>query len=64
MKNKAANHEEGSLPGVSIIVPTFNSEPTIDECLHSILELDYPEHLLEVIVIEPAGSAADCCLYS
>ena len=50
MKNKA--FQENSLPGVSIIVPTFNSESTIDECLRSILELDYPKNLLEVIVID------------
>ena len=56
MKNKAAN--EDSLPGVSIIVTTFNSEPTIDECLRSILELDYPEHLLEVIVIDGGSTDA------
>ena len=56
MKNKAANQD--SLPGVSIIVTTFNSEPTIDECLRSILELDYPEHLLEVIVIDGGSTDA------
>lgn len=44
--------EEKSLPGVSIIVTTFNSESTIEECLRSILELDYPEQLLEVIVVD------------
>jgi cellulose synthase/poly-beta-1,6-N-acetylglucosamine synthase-like glycosyltransferase len=57
LKNKAAK-EEDSLPGVSIIVTTFNSEPTIDECLRSILELDYPEHLLEVIVIDGGSTDA------
>ena len=49
--------EEDSLPGVSIIVTTFNSEPTIDECLRSILELEYPKHLLEIIVID--GGSTD-----
>jgi cellulose synthase/poly-beta-1,6-N-acetylglucosamine synthase-like glycosyltransferase len=44
--------EEDSLPGVTIIVPTLNSESTIDECLCSIMELDYPKQLLEVIVID------------
>jgi len=56
LKNKASR-EEDSLPGVSIIVTTFNSESTIDECLRSILELDYPEHLLEVIMID--GGSTD-----
>jgi cellulose synthase/poly-beta-1,6-N-acetylglucosamine synthase-like glycosyltransferase len=56
LRNKASRVED-SLPGVSIIVPTLNSESTIDECLRSILELDYPKQLLEVIVID--GGSTD-----
>jgi cellulose synthase/poly-beta-1,6-N-acetylglucosamine synthase-like glycosyltransferase len=33
-------------------VATHNSEATVDECLHSILELDYPKQSFEVIVID------------
>ena len=57
MKNIPAP-EEDSLPGVSIIVTTFNSELTIDECLRSILELDYPKKLLEIIVIDGGSTDA------
>lgn len=57
MKSKAAR-EEDSLPGVSIIVTTLNSESTIDECLRSILELDYPKQLLKVIVIDGGSTDA------
>jgi cellulose synthase/poly-beta-1,6-N-acetylglucosamine synthase-like glycosyltransferase len=49
---KKTTKEEDLLPGVTIIVTTFNSEQTIDECLRSILELKYPKHLIEVIVID------------
>jgi glycosyltransferase involved in cell wall biosynthesis len=56
LKSKAAK-EEDSLLGVSIIVTTFNSGSTIDECLRSILEMDYPKQLLEVIVID--GGSTD-----
>lgn len=56
MKSKKSRRDD-SLPRVSIIVTTFNSEPTIDECLLSILELDYPKELLEVIVID--GGSTD-----
>jgi cellulose synthase/poly-beta-1,6-N-acetylglucosamine synthase-like glycosyltransferase len=51
MENEAID-EDVKLPGVSIIVATLNSESTIDECLRSILELDYPKQLLEVIVVD------------
>jgi len=54
-ENSPTKH--GKLPGVSIIVTTFNSESTIDECLRSILELDYPKDRLEVIVID--GGSTD-----
>jgi cellulose synthase/poly-beta-1,6-N-acetylglucosamine synthase-like glycosyltransferase len=33
-------------------VAALNSEQTIDECLRSIFELDYPKDLLEVIVVD------------
>ena len=57
MKTKASTNDD-SLLGVSIIVPTFNSESTIDECLRAILELDYPKQLLEVIVIDGGSTDA------
>lgn len=48
--------EKIALPSVSIIVATHNSESTVDECLRSILELDYPQQLFEVIVIDGGSS--------
>jgi glycosyltransferase involved in cell wall biosynthesis len=59
LKTKTATAtKEKSLLGVSIIVTTLNSAPTIDECLKAILELDYPKELLEVIVVD-GGSTDD-----
>ncbi len=52
--------EEGTLPEVSIVVTTFNSGLTIDKCLRSIMELDYPTQLIEVIVID--GGSKDSTL--
>ena len=57
MKNKGFQ-EEKSLPGVSVIVTTFNSEATIEECLGSILKLDYPKRLVEVIVVDGGSTDA------
>ncbi len=39
-------------PRLSIIVPAYNEEDSIGECIRSILEQDYPRELLEVIVVD------------
>ena len=41
-----------SLPKISVIVATLNSERTIDECLKAIFELNYPKDFLEVMVVD------------
>jgi len=46
-----------AFPKVSIIVAAYNNEQTIEECLKSILALDYPAGFLEVIVMD--GSSRD-----
>lgn len=44
--------ERETPPKVSLIITTFNNEQTIDECLKSVFELNYPKNLLEVIVVD------------
>lgn len=44
--------ERETPPKVSLIITTFNNEQTIDECLKSVFELNYPKDLLEVIVVD------------
>src|SRR4030066_2107295 len=44
--------EVASSPKVTIIIAALNSEQTIDECLKSIFELNYPRESLEVILID------------
>lgn len=43
---------EKTQPKVSIIVAAYNSQDTIEECLKSILALNYPEGFFEVIVMD------------
>jgi len=43
---------------VSILVATYNSELTIDECLKALFELDYPKNFLEIIVIDGCSKDA------
>lgn len=47
----------GTLPSVSVIIPTYNRIETLPNCLNSILSLDYPRHLLEIIVVD--GGSTD-----
>lgn len=46
---------ETELPKISIIVAAYNNEQTIEDCLKSILALDYPVGLVEVIVMDGAS---------
>jgi len=50
--------ENETLPKVSIIVASYNNEQTIEECLKSVLALDYPEGCVEVIVMDGASKDA------
>ncbi|MCE5258717.1 MAG: glycosyltransferase [Chloroflexi bacterium] len=40
-----------SLPFISVIIPAYNEEKYIEECLHSVFSLDYPRDKYEVIVV-------------
>jgi len=39
------------LPKVSVIVPVYNAETTVEECIHSLLGLNYPKDNLELIFV-------------
>ena len=43
-------------PSVSVIIPAFNEEDGIIGTIESCLEVDYPEHLLEVIVVNDGST--------
>lgn len=43
-------------PLVSFIIPTYNSEKYIQNCLESILMQNYPTHLIEILVIDGCSS--------
>ena len=38
-------------PLVSIIIPVYNSEETLEACLRSIANQDYPSHQMEILLI-------------
>jgi len=41
---------------VTIIVPVYNAEKTIKECINSILEIDYPKEKLELIFVNNSST--------
>lgn len=50
MTDKKEMKEE--LPSVSVVVPVFNGEKNIGECIKSLLELDYPKERLKIIIVD------------
>lgn len=44
-----------TFPTVTIIIPTFNRPQRLRTCLESLLQLDYPRELWDVIVINDGG---------
>ncbi|MBU4246630.1 MAG: glycosyltransferase [Nanoarchaeota archaeon] len=40
-----------TIPSVSVIVPAYNEEESIGKTLESLMNLDYPKDLLEIIVV-------------
>jgi len=44
-------------PLVSVVIPTYNSEKTLEMCLESIVNQDYPEDRVEVIIVD--GGSVD-----
>jgi len=41
-----------AFPFINIIIPCYNSESTIDDCLKSVFDLDYPKDRYGVIVVD------------
>jgi len=48
--------DAGELPFVSVVVPVYNGESTIKECLDSIMALDYPHEKLEVLAVDDGST--------
>jgi glycosyltransferase involved in cell wall biosynthesis len=40
------------VPGVSVVIPTLNSDKTIEQCLESISKQDYPKQRIEIIIAD------------
>jgi glycosyltransferase involved in cell wall biosynthesis len=47
-----------TLPTVSIIIPTYNRPQRLRTCLESLLKLEYPRELWDVIVVNDGGATS------
>lgn len=43
-------------PSISILIPAFNEEEYIGDCLQACLDLDYPEEKVEIIVVDDGST--------
>ena len=43
-------------PNVSVVVPAYNEEKNIENCLDSIFNQDYPENKMEIIVVDDGST--------
>jgi len=48
----------GELPEVSVVVPVYNREDSIRECVDSLLAMDYPADMVEIIVVDNGSTDA------
>jgi len=48
MKKRSTAHP----PRATVIVPAYNAEKTIKECVHSLLALDYPKNRVEFLLVD------------
>ena len=46
----------GRFPTVTIIVPCFNEEHTLNKTIHSLLDLDYPKDRLSIIAVDDGST--------
>jgi cellulose synthase/poly-beta-1,6-N-acetylglucosamine synthase-like glycosyltransferase len=53
---KVIDLHDHSLPRVSVLVPCYNEEKTVEKTVDSLLELDYPHDRLQIIVIDDGSS--------
>jgi len=48
--------KSGKLPSVSILVPAFNEENSIEDTIKNLLKINYPKNNLEIIVIDDGST--------
>lgn len=52
----APPEERSASPSVSVIVPIYNAQRTVEDCLESLLALDYPRDRLQLLCVDNAST--------
>ena len=47
---------DAELPGVSVLVPCHNEQLVIEDTIRALLALDYPAHLLQILIIDDGST--------
>jgi len=55
-KKRMFSYPKGKPEPVSVIIPCFNASKTIGKTIESILNLDYPKKMLEIIVVDDCST--------
>lgn len=51
-------------PEISIIVPVYNSESTLEECIRSIYDSEYPNSRIRVLLVNNKGTDSSFAVYT
>ena len=51
-REKIFSYPKGKPEPVSIIIPCYNASTTIGKTIESLLKLDYPKNMLEIIIVD------------
>lgn len=54
--------KETDLPFVSVIVPVYNGEQTVVQCVEFLLAQDYPKDPLEIIFVDNKSNDHTCAI--
>ncbi|MBI2145540.1 glycosyltransferase family 2 protein [Candidatus Woesearchaeota archaeon] len=52
----SASRKPKRFPMVSVIIPAYNAASTIRDCLTSVIRIDYPREMLEIIVVNDGST--------
>ncbi|NIT55832.1 MAG: glycosyltransferase, partial [Phycisphaerae bacterium] len=56
VRGKMVQKSDGFTPFISILIPCYNVESVIERKIKDTLDIDYPKHKFEIIVVESGST--------